>query len=367
MRVGFTGNSESPIFRAWVDEMERRGIEPLVISPEKPSWDVEWAQIVLRAPGVRGLGIGRRDIARQMTSVCRESRVDCIHSHEARRHAFWARASGFRPRVVSCWGSDVLRLGETPLGHRIGVNMALHTADAVLVGSNVLLGAAVAAGARRSRCALIGWGVDLDAYRRRVEARERIRAEWGFDNRKVVISTRQHRPLYRISLIIEGFAAAREVEPDLALVVVGEGSETPRLRALAESFDLGMAVRFIGAVPYSGWPTMPDVLSGGDLYCSVPETDGGPLSVLEAMACELPVVASRIPVMTEWIRSGVNGVLVSPSAGDVAAGILETRAALSVLGKGARAYVESNHDRSREMEAAVELYSRLMKKGPWSR
>ncbi|MBN2839410.1 MAG: glycosyltransferase [Coriobacteriia bacterium] len=360
MRVGFTGNAESPIFRVWVDEMRKRGIDAVAIGPEYPSWDVEWAEIALRPPRIRGVGLGRRDIARQLASICRDGRIDVLHSHEARRHAFWARSSSFRPRVVSCWGSDVLRLHQTPLGHRLGVRMALHSADAVLVGSKVLLRAAVAAGARKSRCHLVGWGVDLEIYQRRPDARARIRAEWGFEDRVVVVSTRQHRPLYRIPLIIEGFAEALRQKPNLALVISGEGPETPRLRVLAESLQLGESVRFIGAVPHDGWPSMADVLSGGDLYCSVPETDGGPLSVLEAMACELPVVASDIGVMREWIEPGVSGVLTQPTAADVAAAMLAVVSSLPVLSQGARRYVESSHERAREMDAAVDLYVRLV-------
>lgn len=360
MRVGFTGNTESPIFRAWVYEMRARGIDAVAIGPEHPSWDIAWAPIILRPPRVRGLGLGRRDIARQVVAACRDHGIDVLHSHEARRHAFWARSSGFRPRVVSCWGSDVLRLGETPLGHRVGVRMALRSADAVLAGSQVLLEAAVAAGARRSRCRLIGWGVDLDVYRRMPESRARIRAEWGFEDRVVVVSTRQHKPLYRIPLIIEGFAQALQERSDLALVVVGDGPETARAKSRAEELGVSEAVRFVGAVPHDSWPAMPDVLSGGDLYVSVPETDGGPLSVLEAMACELPVVASDIPAMREWIDGEGTGVLVQPTDAAVAAGILEARDSAEPMGSAARRYVENRHDRRQEMDAAASLYRSLL-------
>lgn len=150
-------------------------------------------------------------------------------------------------------------------------------------------------------------------------------------------------------------------DPGLALVVVGEGPETPQLMQLAVELELESAVRFLGAVPESGWPTMVDVLSGGDIYCSVPETDGGPLSVLEAMACGLPVVVSEIPVMQEWIEPGVTGVLAGGTPVDVSEALLSAVPRMAEMGASARRYVASKHNRTHEMDRAFRVYERLLR------
>jgi len=276
--------------------------------------------------------------------------------------SFWARGSGVRPRVVTCWGSDVLRLGTKSLEHRLGVRLALTSADVVTVGSQHLLHAAVRAGAREDRCVLVGWGVDTARFRPDEFARARVRTDWGFQVRDVVLSTRLHKPLYRIDTIIRAFSLAREENPKLALVVAGWGPETEMLEKLVCELGIGEHVRFIGRVSMEDRPSMADVYAGADVFCSIPETDGGPLSVLEAMACELPVVVADIPVMREWISHSRDGYIwSSQTETGLAALLLEAATAAGrEAGRRAREYVKSHHERSVQMDKIHQLYASLV-------
>jgi hypothetical protein len=97
VRVGYTGNLNHQNARVWLQEMAGRGVEPVAMTEERPTWDVEWAPLVIKAPPVRGLGLGRLGIARMMGKACADARIDLLHSHEVRLEAFWARSSGFHP------------------------------------------------------------------------------------------------------------------------------------------------------------------------------------------------------------------------------------------------------------------------------
>lgn len=363
MRVGYTGNLNHQNARVWLQEMAARGVEPVAMTQERPTWDVEWAPLLVKAPPVRGLGLGRLGIARMMRTACADARIDLLHSHEVRLEAFWARSSGFHPRVVTCWGSDVLRLTEKPLGYRLQVRRALTSADAVTVGSAHLLDAAAAAGAKRAACVRVGWGVDVERFAPDPDARRRLRAEWGLEDRVVVLSTRQLHALYRVDAIVRALAIARQSVPQLALVIVADGPERQPLEQLVAELGLQDSVRFTGGVWTDEWPAMPNIHSAADMYCSVPETDGGPLSVLEAMAAELLVVASDVPVLREWVAQTGAGLLWSDRTYEGLARLLvDATRARAEMGAAGRAYVLANHRRETEMDRVRELYDALVRR-----
>ncbi len=362
MRIGYMGNMESPNTRVWIEEMRARGVHAVAISQEKPSWGIEWAPLVIEPPRVRGIGLGRIEIARGLSRACTESRIDILHNHQANRHASWARLSGFRPRVITCWGSDVLRIRERSLAHRAAIRMALANADAITAGSAHLTSAAVDAGACRERCLTVGWGVDTQRFCRDVGSRNRLRTAWGLADRRILLSTRLLTSLYCVDSIVRAFSLALAIEPSLALVVAGEGPERERLERLAHDLGVAEGVRFLGGVYGREWPATADVYSGADVFCSIPLSDGGPLSVLEAMSSELPVVARDLPVMREWITPDETGLLWSGSdESELARLLLAALEQAEHMGTKARAYVCAEHERSREMDRVLGLYEQLMR------
>jgi glycosyltransferase involved in cell wall biosynthesis len=104
--------------------------------------------------------------------------------------------------------------------------------------------------------------------------------------------------------------------PDTSLLVVGDGAERNRLERLSSRLGLDERVLFLGAQPPE---RMPALLASADAFLFPTERDeAAPLVLPQAMACGLPVIASRRGGITEVIdRPGENGILVSP--GDVPA------------------------------------------------
>ncbi|WP_449462750.1 glycosyltransferase family 4 protein [Tardisphaera miroshnichenkoae] len=94
------------------------------------------------------------------------------------------------------------------------------------------------------------------------------------------------------------------------LYVVGEGSQRPSYEAKAESLGL-KSVKFLGDVPDE---FLPQVYSSAYAYvsASVDRSEGFGLTVLEAMASGLPVIATNVGGLPELVKDGVNGFLVSP-------------------------------------------------------
>lgn len=361
MRVGYAGETESIITRVWIHEMRKRGVDPIVVSERKPSWDVEWQPLTVKTPRIKGIGIGRLMTWHAAKDATRQAGIDLLHWHVVAPGA-WGRA--YRPFVVSAWGSDVLLAAEQNGRYRLGQRSTLRAADAVLCCAPHVKDAAVRLGARSEDCYLLGWGVDSAVYHPDDAARGRIRHEWAVPmDAHVVVSTRRLEPLYRHDLMIGAFAQAAAGDPRLYLVVASHGSLEDSLRRMVDTLGIANRVRFLGRIPESGWPSMADVYRGGDVYCSIPRSDGAPLSVLEAMATGLPIVTSNLPSMRDWVESPGAGLLWDGSSIEGLSGLLcRALADRVVLGRRAMRYVTTSQSRRNEMDKALDVYRAVLRR-----
>jgi glycosyltransferase involved in cell wall biosynthesis len=152
-------------------------------------------------------------------------------------------------------------------------------------------------------------------------------------------------------------ALARLPAGSYEAVLVGEGPDRPRLAAEIDALGLGDRVRLAG-----DRRDVPELLAGADVFVLSSASEGMPVSVLEAMAAGLPVVASRVGGIPELVVDGETGLLVDPGRPDrlaaALARLLEDAALRRRLGAAGRARVEERFDVDAFRRAHVELYSR---------
>ncbi len=137
------------------------------------------------------------------------------------------------------------------------------------------------------------------------------------------------RPVKRITDVIEIFALVREKMP-AKLVMIGDGPDRGSAEWLVRKKQLGCDVFFLGKQDQ-----VYEKLSLADLFLLPSDLESFGLAALEAMACEVPVIASNSGGLPEVVDHGVDGYLVPPR--DVAAA---ARYAIDIL---------SRADRGREM------------------
>jgi glycosyltransferase involved in cell wall biosynthesis len=134
--------------------------------------------------------------------------------------------------------------------------------------------------------------------------RFRFRRREGLHPR--VLSTRNFEPLYNLPCTLRAFRAVQDRYPEASLTLVGDGSQGPAIRRLAEELRL-RNVTFAGRVPPEDiWRYYAEA----DIYLQTPDIDNMPTSVLEAFASGCPVVATRAGGVPAILTDDVHGLLV---------------------------------------------------------
>ena len=215
--------------------------------------------------------------------------------------------SGFKPTLLSVWGSDVFDFPrESAIKRRLLV-WNLGRATAVASTSRVMATQVQALTPERHGIAVTPFGVNLDRFAP-APGREAARPlTLG------IVKTLAHK--YGVDLLLQAFAALlsdQEVtarQPDLRLRIVGDGPQRADLQALAQQLQILPRVDFTGAVPHE---EVPAALHSFDIYAAPSRMDSESfgVAVVEASACALPVVVSDVGGLPEVVLNGLTGLVV---------------------------------------------------------
>jgi glycosyltransferase involved in cell wall biosynthesis len=105
--------------------------------------------------------------------------------------------------------------------------------------------------------------------------------------------------------LLHGFARVARALPDVDLLLVGDGPLRQELEAMARSLAIEHRVRFMGVRS-----DVADILRASDAFAMTSLSEAASLTLLEAMASELPVVVTAVGGNPELVRDGTDGLLV---------------------------------------------------------
>jgi N-acetyl-alpha-D-glucosaminyl L-malate synthase BshA len=257
-----------------------------------------------------------------IVTLARTQPIDIVHAHYAVPHATAAHlaremlARGPRARppktVTTLHGTDITLLGSDP-SYEAVVSYAIEHSDVVTAVSASLRDDTIRSLGIIREIRVIPNFLDCSEWRRRPDATLRREICGSQPDARVVIHVSNFRPVKRVGVVLEVFQRVLE-RVDAVLVMVGDGPEREPLERRVDELGLRGRVRFVGEQhDLVAWLSVADVF----LLPSAQESFG--LAALEAMACEVPVVAARVGGLPEAIEDGTSGYLCALDAIDVMA------------------------------------------------
>lgn len=320
----------------------------------------------LRQDGVEVVCLGRRPgrdlgLVRRLAGALREREVEVVHAHQY--------TPFFYAALARLWSGNAFRLILTEHGRHFPdrVSPLRRAANRLVLGrlaDEVCAVSAFSADRLRRRDGFSGAvrvienGTDVSHFEPgddRPAARRRL----GLDpDRRVVLHVARFHPVKGQQVLLHAFGDVAAARPDVDLLLAGDGPLRGELEALSGGLGLSARVHFLGVRH-----DVPELLRAADVFVLTSRSEAAPLTLLEAMAARVPVVATAVGGIPEMVRHGREGLLVPrDDAAATARALLQhldDPAAAAALAEAGAARVHERYQLERCVDRYAALYRRL--------
>ncbi|OGX44589.1 MAG: hypothetical protein A3I71_04485 [Omnitrophica WOR_2 bacterium RIFCSPLOWO2_02_FULL_63_16] len=263
-----------------------RGLPPLIAAPF-PWGARDWLRALWR--------FGQR---------LREIKPDLVQAGTVQTGGALAAAWGCAPLMVMSWGSDVLTVPGRGFWMRRITQFTLRRAHMVLGDCRAVRDAVKAlSGLDDDQIVWFPWGVELDRFRPKPSALG-LRRRLNWQEACVLVSTRGFEAIHAPMLLAKAMRNVMQARGDVRVIMLGEGALRPQVERFVVEHGLADRCLFPGQVCHD---ELADYFNEADLYVSATQSDGSSISLLEAMACGLPVVVADAYGNREWVSHGQHG------------------------------------------------------------
>ncbi|MCH8485515.1 MAG: glycosyltransferase [Candidatus Cyclonatronum sp.] len=314
-------------------------------------------------PVIRLPGTGKATFftsAHKVRKLHRALKPGLVHAFYATNYGFLAALAGCRPLLLSVMGTDVFSYPNKSFLHLAGTSAILKRADYIAATSKIMVRRVRWLKSSPARIAHTPFGTDLNRFR--PAARNSLP---GRENTFRIISVRHLEHKYGLDVLIDGAALLRRQLPRLnfSLDICGEGPERKALEARIAGHGLQDICRMPGAVSPEA---LPQLLQNADIAVVPSREESFGVSVIEASACGIPVIGSKVGGIPEVIREGETGLLF-PSQNAAALEVCLSRMATEPytrqrMGLAGRRFVEETYSEEACLARMDKLYTKLTRK-----
>lgn len=291
-----------------------------------------------------------------LRKIIRFFRPDIVHAHYATSYGLLGRFCGFHPFLLSAWGSDVMDFPQRGILHRILLRSNLKKADLVLATSPTIE-RYIHAILKRD-VVITPFGVDGNLFFSQQLPRK-------FGEETIVIGTiKSLEPVYRIENIINAFAELRKRIPEQALhlLIAGDGTQRQVLEQKVNELGIANCATFLGKIEPSEVPYWHNQI---DIFMNISAYESFGVSVLEAMACEVPVIVTDTGGLADLVDNGVHGfrVPLQPLSETVIAmqRLVENSALRRKMGRKGRERVLKSYSWQQNVDQMLKIYDHILR------
>jgi glycosyltransferase involved in cell wall biosynthesis len=261
---------------------------------------------------------------------------------------------GFHPFILSVWGSDIFEFPHTSILARLLIRYNLRKADRILSTSNAL--AEETRKYTSKKIEITPFGIDLEKFKP-------FPVEPLFSQETIVIGTvKALEAIYGIEYLIEAFGILVHKYPleKLRLLIVGGGPQELFLKEKAAALGLKDSIVFTGRIPHQ---QVPEYLNMIDIFAALSIIESFGVAVVEAGACELPVVVTNTGGLKEVVQDHVTGLLVPPKDVEKTASAFEMLlldpALRKTMGKQGRERISRLYNWDDNVDGMIRIYQQF--------
>jgi glycosyltransferase involved in cell wall biosynthesis len=361
---GTGGGPEKTIFNSarWLNASGYRALCAYMRPPNDPGFEsIRQKARAAEAPLVEIEDRGPWDwrVIRRLLAICRQEHVTIWHGHDYKSNLLGLLVRRFWPmRLVTTAHGWVMFEGRAPLYYKID-RFCLRWYESVICVSEDLREACIRSGGRADRCVVIENAIDTAQYTRRQSASEAKRQR-GFDPARLLIgAVGRLSPEKNFDGVIRAFGRLLSRGLDAELILIGEGDERASLERLIEQLGLKGRVHLPGHQA-----DLIGFYEAMDLFVLNSLREGLPNVLLEALALEVPVVATRVAGIPRLIEDGRTGLLLEPQDEDALAAAMNQLARDADLrrrlAEAGRRTIEQRYSFAVRMAKVREVYDRLL-------
>lgn len=300
-------------------------------------------------------------LASQMLQVAVEQNLDVLHCHYAIPHsvsAYLAKqmlAPRRLPVITTLHGTDISLVGIDRSYLPI-TRFSIEQSDGVTSISHHLRVRTLKEFGVQRPIEVIPNFVNCSEFTKRCACD--LRRRFARDEEKILIHVSNFRPVKRVIDVVEIFDRVQKQIPS-QLLMVGDGPDRANAEYLAERKGIRAKIHFVGKQE-----TINEYLGISDLLLLPSDDESFGLVALEAMACEVPVIASKVGGLPEVVRDGIDGYLIPPrdveSMSQRALEILVDSTLQERLGKQGRERAEANFCTSIVIPLYLSFYEKVV-------
>ena len=309
-------------------------------------------------------------LATRMAEVAEFYSLDLLHVHYAIPHSLSALLARqmletqqeatrrrYLPFVTTLHGTDITLVGLDRSFLPI-TQFGIEQSDGVTAISSYLRDRTREAFNVQSPIEVIRNFVNCDVYVRVPSKYAAMRPNFAADSEKLLVHLSNFRPVKRVLDVVEVFGRVAKAIPS-RLMLIGDGPDRSAAEHLALRLGVADRVHFLGKQE-----NVNELLPLADLMLMPSEMESFGLAALEAMACSVPTIATRVGGVAELVDDGVNGLLFG--VGDVdamasaAIDLLRNEQRLSEMARAARSTASARFCASRIIPLYEQYYEHIL-------
>lgn len=290
-----------------------------------------------------------------LKKIIKHFQPDILHAHYATSYGLVGALSGFHPFVISAWGTDVMKFPNKNFVAKSILSYNFKRADVICATSNTIKEYISQVVSKPVQ--IVPFGIDVIEFSKK-------QSDCVFiENEFVLGSIKPLEAIYRIDVLIKSFAALHHKYENLRLLIIGEGTASSDLEKLCIELNVIDKVKFTGRIPFNEISNYYNKL---DVLVNLSEYESFGVSVIEAMACEKPVIVTNVGGLKEIVKDNSLGFKVEVDNIEQTINAIEAlisdKMVYNSIAMNARKYVIDHFNWNENLKQMLSIYAELLLK-----